>query len=76
MSNVAKVEHGYVNVKYSATIEGVQCAVVGCADYDVYKHLPAAVSFEGRLLGKTGWNSDNGEAYYQSNASIAKVVHT
>lgn len=78
MSN-AKVEHGYLSINYSATIEGVHCVAVNCDGYDTYKHLPAAVRFEEptgvyRLLGKTGWNSDKNEAYYQSNAMLAKVV--
>jgi hypothetical protein len=54
-----------------ATIEGVLCLVVDCKDFDAYVSLPAALSYSGRQCGKTGWCSDKGLAYYQSNAKVA-----
>lgn len=71
---MAKIEQGYLSIDSMATVDGVLCLVVTCNDYDHYKSLPAVVSYNGRLCGKTGWNSDNCRCYYQSNATIAKVV--
>jgi hypothetical protein len=57
-----------------AEVEGLTCAAVNCRDYDHYKGLPEVVSHNGRLLGKTGWNSDTGHAYYQDNATVLRDV--
>ena len=45
--------------------------VVDCRDFDHYKLLPDVVSFEGAIYGKTGWNSDNGAAYYRNAPRLA-----
>jgi hypothetical protein len=39
--------------------------------FQTYSKLPQVVEFEGRLFGKSCWNSDNGRAYYRSDATIA-----
>jgi hypothetical protein len=43
-------------------------------DYDGYKSLPGAVTFMGVILGKTGWNSDNGRVCYQEGAPVAYAL--
>lgn len=58
-------------VKRGYEIDGVSGVIVDCSDFDSFKILPAALSFQDKVLGKTGWNSDKCEAYYQSNALIA-----
>jgi len=54
-------------------VDGIHYAVVDCANYIDYKRLPEVVSYNGQLLGKTGWNSDKNVAYYQSTANILHV---
>jgi hypothetical protein len=69
-----QIEKDYITATSVATVENVLCIVVDCTDFDHYKSLPAVVSHDGRLCGKTGWNSDTGRAYYQSNAMIVKIA--
>ena len=45
-----------------------------CEDYDVFKSLPAVVTFKGVQCGKTGWSSDTHRACYKSGAMIAHVT--
>jgi hypothetical protein len=54
--------------------DDIDYATVNCRDYDHYKSLPDVVSHNGVQMGKTGWNSDIGAAFYQSNANILHVV--
>lgn len=70
----AKIENEYMTIKYHATIDDITCCVVDCSDFDYFKSLPQAVSYNGILCGKSGWNSDKNEAYYQSNASLVRKV--
>lgn len=68
----AKIETGYLSILAADQIEGTLCLVTGCEDYDHYRSLPVAITYNGVLCGKTGWNSDSGRAYYQSNATLAR----
>ena len=70
----ASIVRNSVMLQSTAIIEGVLCLVVDCADFDAYKGLPAALSYEGRVCGKTGWNSDKNVAYFQSNRTVAFIV--
>jgi hypothetical protein len=63
-----------IKVIDAGCIEGTHYVTVPCEDYDAFRALPDAVTFEGRTLGKTGWNSDRGVGYYQSNARLAYKV--
>lgn len=56
------------------TPDGTSCLSVDCPDFDAFKALPVALAYGDVLHGKTGWNSDIGIAYYQSNAILAKVT--
>jgi hypothetical protein len=69
----ASVVRNSVMLQSTAIIEGTLCLVVDCADFDAYKDLPAALSYNEVVCGKTGWNSDKNVAYFQSNRSIAYV---
>jgi len=55
-------------------IDGVTVIETPCPDADAFAALPTAVSWGGRTLGRTGWNSDRGRAYYRSDARIAMPV--
>lgn len=70
----AKVENDWVSVVAASVCEGVHFAMVACADYEAYCALPQVISFEGRLLGRTGWNSDKGVAYFRSDAKMGRVI--
>jgi hypothetical protein len=43
-------------------------------DYDGFKRLPAAVTFQGRTYGKSGWNSDNGHVAYSTGRPVARTL--
>lgn len=62
------------SVSKTFNIDGITGIYVDCADFDAFAKLPAAVEFIGKVLGKTGWNSDFGYACYQSNATLAFPV--
>lgn len=53
---------------------GITCLITTCGDYDYYASLPCVIEFEGRLFGKTGWNSDTNNACYKSHTSVAFKV--
>lgn len=39
--------------------------------WQAYSRLPNVVEFNGRLFGKSCWDSDKGRGYYRSDMSIA-----
>lgn len=42
--------------------------------YGSFKKLPAAVEFQGRIYGKTAFDSDRNIASYKTDAHIARAV--
>jgi hypothetical protein len=76
MSNQAKSVPGSVEAinSYKDKVDGVFFVIVPCPDYDAFASLPAAIEYEEIVCGKTGWNSDRGEAYYNSKHGFAKAV--
>lgn len=46
----------------------------GDGEYDAYKALPPALEFEGKICGKSCFNSDNGETTYRSDKPVGNVV--
>ena len=70
----AKIVANAISVIESAVCEGILCLTVDCHDYDHYASLPHAVSYEGKVCGKTGWNSDKNRAYYMGNAKVAYTL--
>lgn len=59
--------------------EGVVSVVVDCEDFSAYKKLPAGVNvtYDGNdyECGLTGWNSDQHQAYYQSNRAPVRAIY-
>lgn len=53
---------------------GVQVCIVPCSGYDAFKALPAAIDFEDKRYGLTGWNSDRYVAYYRTDRAVAMAV--
>lgn len=65
---------GAITVLFEIELEGKLVIETGCADYEAFSRLPNAVSYNGKTLGKTGWNSDSGKACYKEGAKIALKV--
>lgn len=42
--------------------------------YGSFKKLPAGLEYEGRLYGKSGYNSDRNKAYYKAGLPLARRV--
>jgi hypothetical protein len=40
--------------------------------YGSFKKLPAALEYEGRIYGKSGFNSDKNRAYYKAGMPLAR----
>ena len=55
----------------SGNLGDCRFVTVSCADFSIYKTLPAAVTFQGSAYGLTGWNSDAGLAYYRTGQPFA-----
>lgn len=49
----------------------ITCLITTCRDYDHYASLPCVVQMDGKLFGKTGWNSDSMTACYKSHTKVA-----
>lgn len=74
----------YSNTKYTAgflrepgdsTERDDTFVLVGeCADYDAFVALPRVLSYDDRLYGLTGWDSDKQEAYWKPSYLIATIV--
>jgi len=60
-----------VIVRKHDEVEGDFILETDCADFEAFKRLPAAVTFDGRTYGKTGWNSDSGYACFKTGVNIA-----
>lgn len=63
-----------ITLLVAAWVEGQLVLETGCEDYDAFKALPAAVTYQGVECGKTGWSSDTGRACYKSGAPVAYSV--
>ena len=58
----------YLNVCF-ATVD-----LHGETHYDLftmYKNLPSVIECDGKLYGKSGWDSDKQKAYYRSDMNFA-----
>ena len=58
--------------------EGVLCLVIqnprpDGSDYEEFQGSPRALEFEGRLCGRTGYDSDQGLTYYRSDTRVVLV---
>lgn len=70
----AKILPGFLKINALHVIEGEFVAETDCEDYQAYKSLPAAIEVDGRIMGKTGWNSDRGYAYYKTGVKLGKLI--
>lgn len=78
MCTTAKVVDGYINIiTVDGYADGLQCITVDIDPDDPYgsfKKLPAAIEYNGRVFGKSAYNSDSNRAYYRTDTAIARVV--
>lgn len=47
---------------------------IACHDYDEFRIQPSGLEYEGRVYGRTGWNSDRCVAYYSTRVKLAMGV--
>ena len=40
----------------------------------MYERLPSVIAVDGRLYGKSGWDSDREKAYYRSDKAFASSI--
>lgn len=75
MTGQAEAVPGAVLVVAVERCGGTICLICRCEGmYEQFCTLPDAVSFQGEIYGKTGWNSDRGQAYYKNTANVAFAV--
>lgn len=55
-------------------LEGELVLETSCEDYDTFRALPASVTYQVVVCGKTGWSSDTGRACYKEHARVAHAV--
>lgn len=67
----AKARYDAVVIMQEYVIEGDHILHVRCEGYNDFARLPQAVEFQGKLFGKSGWNSDNNEAFYKDSLTVA-----
>jgi hypothetical protein len=68
---------GAITVEYAGGIGGafhLAVAIDSDDPYRSFKKLPDAVEYEGRVYGKTGYDSDRNRAYYSTGARIARAI--
>jgi hypothetical protein len=71
---IAQARYEYLRLHYIVLLEGEYVAEVDCSGFDDFKALPSAIEYDGKVLGKTGWNSDSNRACYKSGVPLAKGV--
>lgn len=71
---IAQAAYEYLRLQSLHFIEGQYIAEVSCVDFDDYKALPDAITYDGKVLGKTGWNSDSCKACYKTNVLMAQRI--
>lgn len=71
----AKAIENTLNVLSCVTLpDGDKCLTVPAyLGWDSVKNLPAALEFDGRTYGYTGWNSDRNVAYYKTSKGFATM---
>ena len=66
----------YISISYYIELpDGVFVAETSCPSQEYFEELPEAIEFKEKKLGKSGWNSDIGRAYFRSDVKLAKIVH-
>lgn len=66
-----KVKDAITIVARTILPDGVTVLETACADYDTFRTLPRVIDCDGYVYGLTGFNSDQGYAYYRDDARTA-----
>ena len=75
VKNRALVVQNSISIKnWHILPDGVHVVEIECLNAKDFMKLPAGITYSGRTLGKTGWNSDNRVCYYRSDKEIAFSV--
>lgn len=61
-------------VTHQTLPDGIGLLTVGCTDYADFVMAPPALRFEGKVYGRSGWNSDKCESYYRTDCHVAYAV--
>lgn len=71
----AIIQSNMIVIQNIYLIEGDTICIVDCEDYDAYKKLPQALMLDnGKICGKTGWNSDKQIACFKDNIRLGRFV--
>ena len=72
MKRALKVENSVIVNTVETLPTGVKVLIIDyCGDYT---QTPRAVLYEGKVYGRTGWNSDKNIAYYRDDVKLAFSV--
>ena len=52
---------------------GSKCVVLDCSDYDAFRKSSHGIKYDGEAYGRTGWNSDRCEVYYNNRWKVASA---
>lgn len=66
-----------IPIKDHQKLDGdVECVIIGMdnGSYACYRALPGAITFRGRLYGKSSWNSDKDECCYRTDKAVATIA--
>jgi len=69
-----KIKKEFISILSVEKYGDLTIATTTCENFNAYLDLPDAVEVEGKVLGKTGWNSDNNVAYFRSDAKLGRRV--
>jgi hypothetical protein len=74
----AKILDGFLMIKEVESIGSISVIKVSMKserdDWAAeYLNAPAAIEYNGRIYGRSAWNSDKGEIYYRTDAKLVKV---
>lgn len=69
----AKAKKEYIIISSHYSIGSLYFAETDCNDFQAFRRLPNVIEVQGHTLGKSGWNSDHGVAYYRSDKALGKI---
>jgi hypothetical protein len=64
----------FIKIDSFQQIEGEYIATASCFSFDEYKAFPNVIDIQGRIMVKTGWNSDTNYVCFKSNCLIGYPV--
>lgn len=65
LTHARSVPESYKVISAGTLPDGEKYIQISCENYDRFLALPAAMVYDGKEYGVTGWNSDTQLAYYK-----------